>query len=434
MSTPVLLDSLASGFDALPRREAAGLGAARRRALDAALADGLPPPRHEAWKYTSLRALERRSFAPAVDDTAPLPNAGALGLPDGPRLVFVNGRFDPGLSRLDALPDGVRLAPLSQRLDDADPTLAPLFDDTGSDAADVFVRLNAALAVEGAVLRVPEGGVVEQPVHLVQIGTASGGDRAWHLRLLIELGEAASLTLVEHQLGALPHGHLGTVVGRVRLARAAQLVHARVQAEGSRATTLLRTEAELGEDSHYRRLDLELGAGLSRHELKVVLAGNRARLDANGVLLADGRRHLDTRLGIDHAARDTACELVWRGLAGGRGRAVFHGGILIREGADGTRAELANKNLLLSEGAEIDTQPVLVIHANEVEAAHGATVGQLDPTALFYLRSRGLPAAEARRLLTRAFCREPLAVIGDDALRATLEARIEAALDALEAA
>nr|QMS47961.1 iron-sulfur cluster assembly protein SufD [uncultured bacterium] len=147
------------------------------------------------------------------------------------------------------------------------------------------------------------------------------------------------------------------------------------------------------------------------------------------MLLADGRRHLDTRLGIEHQARDTRCELPWRGLADGRGRAVFHGGILIQAGADGSEAELSNKNLLLSETAEIDTQPVLVIHADEVKAAHGATVGRLDETALFYLRSRGLGREQARQLLMQAFLREPLSALDDPALAGTLGNLITRRLD-----
>ena len=219
MSTvPPLLESISAGFDTLPRRDAAGLGTVRREALDAALADGLPPPRNEAWKYTSLRALERRSFAPAAGDTPPLPGIESLDLPEGPRLVFVNGRFDAGLSRLDALPDGLRMVPLSQALDEGDMMLGDAFARRFERGEDVFARLNTALAVEGVVLNVPEGAVVEAPVHVVQIGTASGGDRAWHLRLLVHLGEAAALTLVEHQLGALPHGHLANalVCGKMR--------------------------------------------------------------------------------------------------------------------------------------------------------------------------------------------------------------------------
>ena len=176
-------------------------------------------------------------------------------------------------------------------------------------------------------------------------------------------------------------------------------------------------------------LDLELGGALSRHELNVRLEGANAELVANGVLLASGRRHLDTRLGIVHIARDTRCELGWRGMAAGRGRAVFHGGIEIREGADGTDAQLSNKNLLLSDTAEIDTQPVLVIHADEVTAAHGATVGQLDDSAMFYLRSRGLPEDEARAPLTAAFVREPLvSVVGTPAMREMLEEWLDRAI------
>ena len=150
-------------------------------------------------------------------------------------------------------------------------------------------------------------------------------------------------------------------------------------------------------------------------------------MQADGVLLASGRRHVDTRLNIDHVARDTRCDLAWRGLAMDRSRAVLHGGILIRAGADGSAAALSSKNLLLSDQAEIDAQPVLEIHADEVQAAHGATVGGLDPTALFYLRSRGLPEEDARRLLTTAFCRAVLPR-ADAVLRPLAEAALDRAL------
>ncbi len=299
-------------------------------------------------------------------------------------------------------------------------------------ADEVFARLNAALADEGAVLRADAGVRSDTAVHLVFVGSPSEGDRAWHLRHLIELREGASLTVVEHHLASDIHNHLGNSLTHVHLAPDAQLSHARVQDEALGATVIARTDAVLARAAHYRRLDLELGAALSRHELNAALHGEGARVHANGVLLATGRRHLDTRLGIDHVGRDTQCELVWRGLGAGRSRAAFHGGILIREGADGSNADLSNKNLLLSEGAEIDTQPVLEIHADEVQAAHGATVGQLDANALFYLRSRGVPAETARALLTAAFCRETVSVLEDEGVRAMLEVRLNLALERLQ--
>lgn len=415
-----LLDSLAATFEG---------DAARRAALDAVLRDGLPGPRSEAWKYTPLRALERRTFA-APEATAVDP--ALLGAIPSPRLVFVNGQHDARLSDLAGLPDGAEPLPLSRVLAAGDPRAANFLDRRYERADEPFARLNAALARDGAVVRIEEGVHVAAPLHLVFVGAPAAADAAWHLRGLIELRRNASLVVIEHHLAAGPHAHLSNALVHVHLAAGATLRHARVQDEAERATLIARTDAVLARDARYRRIDLELGASLSRHELNVRLEGAGARVDANGVLLATGRRHLDTRLGIEHIARDTGCGLTWRGLGAGRGRAVFHGGITIRAGADGSDAELSNKNLLLTEGAEIDTQPVLEIHADEVKAAHGATVGRLDPTALYYLRSRGLPGDEARRLLTAAFCREALAGVALPAVRERLDAALDRALATLE--
>jgi Fe-S cluster assembly protein SufD len=428
-----LLDSFASLFDALVARDAAGLGIARRDALAAALRDGLPGARSERWKYTPLRALERRAFVAADIDAAAFDPTLIAAIPS-PRIVFVNGRFDAAHTDLGGLPDGASLSPLSKVLVHGEPRDANVLARRFERPDEVFARLNAALADEGVALRAEAGVRTSQPIHLVFVGAPADGDRAWHLRHLIELREGAELSVVEHHLAGAAHAHLANALMHVHLGRKARLTHARVQDDAIGATLITRTDAVLAREASYRRLDLELGAALSRHELNVALQGEAAQLHANGVLLADGKRHLDTRLGIDHVARDTRCDLVWRGLGAGRARAAFHGGILIREGADGSAAMLSNKNLLLSEGAEIDTQPVLEIHADEVQAAHGAAVGQLDPTAMFYLRSRGLPADQARALLTAAFCRETLAVFDDGALRDVLQARLDGALARLEAA
>lgn len=425
-----LLQSLLDGFEPAAA-QAGSLAAARRAALEALRADGLPPPRAETWKYTSLRALERRVFTPST--VLPAFDAATLTLPPAPRLVFVNGLLSEALSDLRGLPEGVMLEPLSRRLAlGAAPEQALLAHSFGG-RDEGFARANAALAQEGWVLRAAAGVASDQPIHLVLVGVP-GADRAWHLRHLLQLGAGARLTVVEQRVASGAHAHLANEIAHVQLEAGAQLTHVRVQADADGASLLLRTEATLAADALYRRVDLELGAALSRHELNVALQGAQARLAANGVLLANGRRHLDTRLGIDHVARDGRCDLVWRGLGAGRGRAVFHGAILIREGADGTAAVLSNKNLLLSEGAEIDTQPVLEIHADEVQAAHGATVGRLDANALFYLRSRGLPAQEARALLTGAFCREILAVLENAALAESLGVWLDAALARLEPA
>jgi len=427
-----LLASLKAGFDALPaeRIDAGRMGLPRRAALAALLRDGLPSLRSERWKYTSLRAFERRSFALAESGPGEVDLPAALDEIPAPRMVFVNGRFDPINSQLDGLPAGLELSPLSARLVDADASLIDRLSRRFEHADDAFSRCNAALALDGVRLHLDQDVQSHAPLHLVFVGAPAKLDLAWHLRLVISLAAGAQLALVEHYLCGAEHRHFGNSVWQIDIGVGAQLEHARLQDASVGASLFQRSEVELAAGAQYRRLDLELGAALSRHELNVHLNGPGARLFANGVLLADGKRHLDTRLGIRHAAGDTHCELIWRGLAAAQGRAVFHGGILIEAGADGSDATLANKNLLLSADAEIDSQPVLEIHADEVRAAHGATVGQLDPAALFYLRSRGLPMDEARRLLTLAFCREPLGVMTDSALSASLAAQLDRRLHA----
>ncbi len=412
MST--LLDSLAAGFEG---------DAARRAVLDEVLRDGLPA-RAEAWKYTSLRPLERRSFkTPARVEIDP---SLLVDIPT-PRLVFVNGLFDAELTNLAGLADGIEVQPLSQLLQGHTPHAVDFLERRYQRADEPFARLNAALAREGAVIRATRK-THAAPLHIVHLGAPQDGDAAWHLRHFLDLRDGSNLHIVEHDLASAAHAHLSNVLLQIHVGEHAELTHTRIQDAAPRASVFARTDAVLMQNARYRRVDLELGAALSRNELNVRLDGNNADLQADGVLLADGRRHVDTRIGIEHSARDTRSQLTWRGLAGQRGKAVFHGGITIHPGADGTAADLSNKNLLLSPDAEVDTQPVLVIHADEVQATHGAAVGQLDATALFYLRSRGLNEAAARQLLTTAFCREVVAAVADAALRGQLETTLDRAL------
>lgn len=424
-----LLQSLGQAY--APTADAT-LDTVRRTALDAAMADGLPGPRSEHWRLTPLRALERRTFdAPRAPQDALDP--AVLAHVPAPRMVLRNGQFDAVASDLSGLPPGVRITRLADAL--AQPgtreaqVLARRFDEPDA----VFARLNAALAHDGVLIDVEAGTPVGAALHVVFVGEPDASDRAWHLRHRIELAREANLAVVEHHIATGAHRHLANHLMHVHLAPGARLTHARMQDDSDGATHVLRTDAVLGSQARYARIDLELGAGLTRHDLNVALHGNDAHARCDGVLLGTGARHVDTRLHVDHVGRDGACDLAWRGLAAGRSRVVFRGGITIRAGADGTRAELANKNLLLSDTAEIDTQPVLEIHADEVQAAHGATVGQLDPQALFYLRSRGVPLEQARTLLTAAFARATLARLEDPAVATLLDDALATALARLPA-
>ena len=416
---------------ALPACGIGWLDAARHGAMQAFVSAGLPTTRDELWKYTALRALEQRAYA-ARDDSAntrPI-DENTIELPgiDGPRLVFVNGAFRSDLSRLHDLPQGLSVQPLSRALKENPEPLRFLLSRRAAEPRDSFAALNSALACDGALVRLAPGVSVQAPLHLVHAGAPAESNVAWHMRSFIELGEDACLRIVEHHAAAGEHAHLANLACECVLHKGARLDLSTIQDAAAGATLFRRSDFQLHEDAHVALQALEIGGALARHELHIALDGDGSRAETRGAFALRGRQHADTELLIEHRGRDTSSDSLWRGVADGRARGVFHGAITVHPGADGADALLSNKNLLLSEGAEIDTRPALEIHADEVKAAHGATVGQLDERALFYLRSRGLPVEAARMLLVRAFCAIALSGFEPQAMREHGEALLVAHL------
>lgn len=428
-----LLDDLLNGAIA-DDAEPAWLVEARRESATDLVRDGLPTARNEAWKYTPLRALGQRRFVRGDADAAGRnvdPRLFELPGISGPRIVFVNGAFRADLSRLSTIAD-LTLQSLAEVLRDDPDSLRAFLGRRYTESAHAFARLNGALAVDGPVIRVAPGARIVTPIHVVLVGAAADAAIAWQLRAIVEVGARASVRVIEHHVGTDGIAHLGNVVAHYSVAADARLDLVQVQDSPETASLIRRSDIAVGADAAASVRSLELGAGLMRHDLGVELAGDRARFVSRGVFALRGRQHADTRMDVRHVARDTTSDIVWRGVADQRSRGVFHGGITILAGADGSDAQLNNKNLLLSAQAEIDTQPVLEIHADEVKASHGATVGQLDERALFYLRTRGIGADEARALLTLAFCRVALDSLDDVMLREHLDRLLLSHLPALE--
>jgi Fe-S cluster assembly protein SufD len=432
MNQPASLPLVASLLDApLPASGIGWLDAARQENRAAFAAGGLPDTRVEAWKYTALRGLGQRSFAngdAAAQTRAVDPASLVLPGVTGVRLVFVNGTYRADLSTLDPLPAGLSLQPLSQALQgDAEPlrfALSRHYRDVG----DAFAQINAASATDGVVLRVAAHAKIVQPVQLVFVGAEA--ELAWHARNLIELGEGAELNLVERHASSGEATQLATLVSDIEVRDGAKLHHVVLQDAAIGANLIRRSSLRLHARAQAALHVLELGGSLVRHDLRAELIGDGAQLHTRGVFMPHGRQHIDTQLAIRHQALNTASTSHWRGVANDRARGVFRGAIVVAPGADGSDANLSNKNLLLSPSAEIDTKPELEIYADEVQAAHGATVGQLDERSLFYLRSRGIALAEARALLTAAFCRAVLDDLPNEALREHLSALLVAQLPA----
>lgn len=407
------------------------LPAGREGIAAALLRDGLPGARDEAWKYTSLRALEQRAYtvgdADAADRNIDL-DALLVPIECCARLVFVNGVLRDDLSDAASV-DGLQI---DRGPDRASPAISSAPGDASSARSAAFVHLNDVLAVDGWSVTVRAGTEIAKPLLLVFVGVAADADLAWNVRTQFTLGTGASLKVIEHHLASSPNAHFGNLVADHALAAGARLEWVQVQDASPTSTLIRRNAFRLDDDAVLAMHTIEVGAQLMRHDLVVDLAGRGARFESRGVFALQGRQHADTHMVVTHDARDTACDIVWRGVADQRSRGVFHGAITVAPGADGSDAQLSNKNLLLSPHAEIDTQPVLEIYADEVKAAHGATVGQLDERALFYLRSRGVPVDLARRILVGAFCGAVLADIQPPALRTHIDHLLAARLPQAE--
>jgi Fe-S cluster assembly protein SufD len=403
-------------------RQDSWLSQRRRDALEALDANGFPGPREEDWKYTDTRPLAEHLpgwlGAPSWCAEADAP---ILHIPNAARLVFVDGLFSPEQST-NTLPAGLVAGDLEQLGDQNDKLRSKIgllanVNDSG------FIAINTAFAGHGAALQVEPNVTLEQPVYLCFY--SSTPEQVVQPRIIVDLGENSSATVVEHYCGA-GAGIVNTVT-EISCAAGASLHWDKLQEESQLAWHTAVQYARLDREASLRATQIDIGASLSRNELRVRLQGPGAEAEACGLFLADQQRHVDSRITVEHAAPDTRSRERYRGILADRARGVFNGRILVEQDAQKTAAELTNRNLLLSKGAEINTKPELEIYADDVKCAHGSTTGQLDETSMFYLRSRGIAAEEARNMLIRAFASELLTDLEIDAIKQ----RVEEAMDRL---
>ena len=403
---------------------------ARRATAFARFAElGFPEPREEAWKYTSLRRLEGRPFAAAtreaaLAETVQLP--GALG---DHRVVLVNGHWREDLSGLATLPAGVHVHMLGSSID-GDTLADAALRLPSAGATERFAALNAAMSADPMLIDVEADVRCAGTLHVVIIAAGPQPTMS-HPRVSVRLGRGSLARIVLHSLddGAVER-FVNSVVD-IELAERAELHVYRLQSHGLKTFHIERIDANVTAGARLAVRDSQLGASLARLDLNVALAGRAAEVELTGMFIADGSRHLDTHLHVDHRALETRSLQDYRGVAAGRGRAVFNGKAIVHAGAQKSVARQSSRNLLLTAGAEIDTKPELEIYADDVQCSHGATTGQLDPAAMFYLRSRGLSESEARSALTRAFAGAVLSRIDHADLARLVHAELDGRLGRL---
>ena len=394
------------------RAQLPGDAAARATAADTWRATGLPGLRDEAWKYTSLRPLADAAFQQSLslvgnhtDLLARLPSL------DAPRLVLVDGHFRPDLS---ILPPGVGITGFAQ---------SPEFGPAARPASEPLVALNTMLAEDGIRITVPAGTDAGLIV-LASLATPPAGHTiAFHPRHRIIVERGARLAMLEISVGA--GAYLHNPVTEINVAPHAHLTHIRLQDESAAAFHLATLYADIAAHATYDSFSLALGARLSRQEIHANLAGAHATAHLNAAQLLAGTQHADFTTIVSHAAPHGASRQTVKNVLAGKSRGVFQGKIHVARGAQKTDGYQMNQALLLSPDAEIDCKPQLEIYADDVKCSHGATIGELDADQLFYLRSRGVPQAEARAMLVRAFLTEAIDSVSNESARAVLESAIE---------
>ena len=399
-------------------------GAARFASL------GFPTTRDEEWRFTSVAPIASTEFNAAPPAPASLSEqdlARFVYADAAHRLVLVNGRLAPELSRVSGLPHGVRFGSLATALQSESDAVARYFGQLADFGARAFTALNTAFAQDGAFVLIPDRLVLESPLQLIFLST---GDAPFMSspRTLVLAGERSESRIVETYVGAPGQVYFTNAVTEIAVGEHAIVDHYKVQEEGAEAFHIAALHVHAGRSATFSSHAFSLGSRLSRNDIFIALDGEGAECTLNGLYLADGDRLVDTHTTIDHAKPHCPSHEVYKGILGGRARAVFNGKIIVRPDAQKTDAKQTNRALLLTDDATINTKPQLEIFADDVKCTHGAAIGQIDEDALFYLRTRGLTFAEARDMLIHAFAGEIIDRVQVEPLRQALEAELYAQL------
>ena len=393
----------------------------RTAALEQVGSLSLPTKRDEAWRYAPHKVLGQLTFGPATaPDVVPADFDGQIPHIDGPRLVIVNGVVDRERSRLDALPAGVQLVSLA---DSSGDIAAGALEREHDAAEDAFSIINRAYGTGGALMQID--GRPDETIHIVDLVVPGGAQNASATRIVIEMAAGSSATVVETRIGSGEAFGGSNVRTEISLAADASLEHIILQDLPSTQIHLGRVDVIQDAGSTLRARLFNLGSDYGRVAYYVHLTGEGAHADLSGLYFGFGQQTLDQQITVVHSAKDCTSRQSYRGVLDDASTGIWNGGVDVRPGADGTDSEQSNDNLLLSRQAEVNTTPRLEILADEVSCQHGATVGQLDEEALYYMRSRGIHKDEASRLLIKGFADQVMDDLKSEAVRTWITERLE---------
>ncbi len=385
---------------------------------------GFPTTKDEDWRFTNLAPIAQGTFSlptggPAnvrVEDLQPFLLRGAAC-----RLVFVNGRYAPELSNREHLAEGVEAGSLADVIHKVPKALEAHLGRYLDTRRDVFCSLNTAFFEDGGYVHIPRGIVVEDPIHLLFVSTAADEPQIVHPRNLLIVQSNAQVKIVEEHVSLASGVLFANAVTELIAAENSVVSHVLIERENPKAFHISTLRIQQERDANVSSHSVLIGGALVRNNVHPVLAGEGGQCVINGLFLGDDHQHLDNYMMVEHASPHCASHQFYNGILGGHSHGVFHGRILVHKDAQKTDAKQTNRNLLLSDTAQIDTKPQLEIYADDVKCTHGATIGQIEENALFYLRSRGLDEPSAREMLLLAFAGECLVRIETGSVRQYVE-------------
>jgi Fe-S cluster assembly protein SufD len=399
--------------------------AVREAAMESFSRLGFPGTQDEEWRFTNIAPLTRIPFDLPTTQPDAQSISGTLSEHGfdwpGIRLVFINGIFNSSLSSLADLPRGVKATGFASAVESdfslLEQHLARYVDVT----KEAFCALNTAFLSDGALIYIPEGIALERPIHLMFLSAPGRKPSVSHPRTLVVAGANSQLQIVESYLGLGSETYFTNAVTEVVAGENAFVDHYRLQRENLDSFHISTVQVQVNRNANVSTQSISMGGALVRNHVNAVLNGTGGEATLNGFYLANGKQHVDNHTSIDHAKPHCSSHELYKGILDGQSRGVFNGRIIVRPDAQKTDSKQTNKNLILSEEALVNTNPQLEIYADDVKCTHGATIGQLDSDAIFYMRSRGIDLDSARHLLTYAFAGDSLSRVKIEPLRRELE-------------
>jgi Fe-S cluster assembly protein SufD len=432
-ATPQLdtyLESFSEFQKTLPGRDIAWLRKLREDAFARFCEVGFPTTHDEDWRFTNVSAIAKTPFGLASGSSHVSKNDIEGWLLPGAacQLVFVDGNFSRELSSLGNLQRGVRVNSLADEINASPASLEPHLGRYLNTQRDAFAALNTAFLADGGFVHVRKGVVLEQPIHLLFVSTGAGQPLMTHPRNLIVAEDQSQLAIVEDYVSLDAGIAFCNTATELVAAESAVVAHYMIEREDTQTFNVSTLRIQQGRSANVATHSVLLGGGLVRNNVHPVLAGEGAECLINGLFIGNGRQHLDNYMLVEHASPHCDSRQFYNGILDGNAHGVFHGRIIVHKDAQKTDAKQTNRNLLLSDDAQIDTKPQLEIYADDVKCTHGATIGQIEENALFYLRSRGIDERSARKLLLLAFANECLDRMKEEGVKNYLQGLINSHL------